>query len=84
MTILSREWSSWIQDVEASLDKALPPADTFPQVLHEAMRYSTLEALDEQFITVAGPRDCQKGSLFFVSPSSWAPLSEFQLVILGF
>lgn len=42
MTILSREWSSWIQDVEASLDKALPPADTFPQVLHEAMRYSTL------------------------------------------
>lgn len=32
----------WISEVEAILDQALPSAETVPELLHEAMRYSTL------------------------------------------
>ena len=37
------DWTRDVQsDVEAALDAFLPPADTVPQKLHEAMRYTTL------------------------------------------
>ena len=39
---ISRRLALWAERVEQALDRALPPADTMPTRLHEAMRYSAL------------------------------------------
>lgn len=42
MTNLPETWSHFVQEIEQVLDQALPSAETYPEVLHSAMRYSTL------------------------------------------
>ncbi|HHW73036.1 MAG TPA: polyprenyl synthetase family protein [Firmicutes bacterium] len=42
MSFLHDEWSRAAEKVELILAEALPAADAYPEVLHEAMRYSTL------------------------------------------
>lgn len=37
-----QEWASVLSEIEQILEQVLPSADTYPQVLHKAMRYSTL------------------------------------------
>ena len=39
---ISRRLALWAERVEQALDRALPPADTMPTRLHQAMRYSAL------------------------------------------
>lgn len=42
MSNLTKDWANLAQEVERILDQTLPQAETFPQIIHEAMRYSTL------------------------------------------
>ncbi|HPT82958.1 MAG TPA: polyprenyl synthetase family protein [Limnochordia bacterium] len=42
MNDLTSTWSGYVQEVERLLAQTLPAEETYPQVLHEAMRYSTL------------------------------------------
>src|SRR5690606_38550081 len=42
MNDLTSTWSGYVQEVERLLAQILPAEETYPQVLHEAMRYSTL------------------------------------------
>lgn len=42
MSGLPQAWAKYVQELEEILAQALPSAETYPQVLHDAMRYSTL------------------------------------------